>query len=326
MRTRHPAGFTLVELLVVITIIGILIALLLPAVQAAREAARRLQCQNNLKQLGLAALNHEEAHGHFPAGGWGWGWVGDPDRGYDRLQPGGWCYNSLPFLEQQAVHDIGIGRDFNTKMTLNREMMATSLTVFNCPSRRRTIAYPFNTGILLVNVDRSSTLTAGRSDYAGNGGISTYVPHGQGPSDLSGGASLGVHDFKGIYAQCSTVTVADVKDGTSNTILAGEKYLNPEAYATGSNGGDNESLYCGNNNDVCRVGYYDPSNTGSNRLPRQDTPGYWEANIFGSAHAAGCNFVLCDGSVHSYSYSIDALVFTYLINRRDGEPIDASKL
>ena len=101
--TRVRQGFTLVELLVVIAIIGILIGLLLPAVQSVREAARRIQCANHLKQMGLGALNHEEAHGFFPSCGWGWAWIGDPDRGFGETQPGGWIYNLLPFVEQDAL-------------------------------------------------------------------------------------------------------------------------------------------------------------------------------------------------------------------------------
>src|SRR5690348_10720611 len=94
-------GFTLVELLVVIAIIGILIALLLPAVQAAREAARRVQCTNHLKQLGLGFMVHHDQQKHFPTGGWGYMWVCDADRGLDKRQPGGWGYTVLPFTEQQ---------------------------------------------------------------------------------------------------------------------------------------------------------------------------------------------------------------------------------
>ena len=104
---HKAAGFSLVELLVAITIIGILIALLLPAVQAARESARRMQCGNNLKQLALAALSHESAFKFFPTGGWNKYWLGHPDRGFDKRQPGGWVYNVLPFIEQQSLHDLG---------------------------------------------------------------------------------------------------------------------------------------------------------------------------------------------------------------------------
>ena len=106
---RIREGFTLVELLVVIAIIGILVALLLPAVQAAREAARRNQCVNNLKQLSLGALNHEAAHKHFPSTGLGNSWIGDPNYGYGRKQPGGIFFNVLPYIEEQTLHDMGMG-------------------------------------------------------------------------------------------------------------------------------------------------------------------------------------------------------------------------
>ena len=135
-------GFTLVELFVVITIIGILIALLLPAVQAAREAARRAQCSNNLKQISLGCLNHESAYGFFPTNGWGPLWVGDPNRGAGYSQPGGFVFCVLPYVEQAAVYQLGMGITSNAALVAaNTQRLPTPVATFNCPSRRAAKAY-----------------------------------------------------------------------------------------------------------------------------------------------------------------------------------------
>ena len=135
---RNKQGFTLVELLVVIAIIAMLVTLLLPAVQAAREAARRTQCQNNLKNLGLACLNHESVNNHFPTGGWGWSWVGDADRGQGEQQPGGWMYNIMPYMEEGAFHALagdGIADEITSRqMDGAAQVISQPLALINCPT------------------------------------------------------------------------------------------------------------------------------------------------------------------------------------------------
>jgi len=177
-RGRKNRGFALVELLVVVTIIGILMGLILPAVQASREAARRTQCQNNLKQLGLAVQSHQLALNQFPSGGWGYLWVGDPDRGDGPKQPGGWVYNLLPYMEQTALHDQGTRMTGAAKMAALTEVVQHPLTIMNCPTRRPASLYPYDMAQPPRNYDNSPKVA--KTDYAINGGDRT-CPGGPGP-------------------------------------------------------------------------------------------------------------------------------------------------
>ena len=227
MNTRNQRGFTLVELLVVITIIGILIALLLPAVQAAREAARRAQCTNNLKQLGLASLNHEQTHGFFPTGGWGLYWTGDPDRGFDKKQPGGWIYNILPWLEQESVRDIAKGQADTQKRQSLVISIGTPLTMLNCPTRgRQGKQLPFiSSGSLNAGPLRNCNTpqVVARSDYAGNSG-DTLAAYYADPTSLSVGdnpayAWPDASTAHGIFHVRSMTRKADITHGTTSTLL-----------------------------------------------------------------------------------------------------------
>ena len=353
-------GFTLVELLVVITIIGILIALLLPAVQAAREAARTVQCQNNLKQLALGALNHENQTKRMPTGGWGYQWTGDADRGTDWRQPGGWIYNVLPFIEQRALHDLGAEMpDPNTpsspKGLANSVRMSVPIAALNCPTRRRAIAYPWTRGWTFQNA--AMPVSVSRSDYAANGGDTYTDPGTGGPAwggvsgYPSGPATTTVVDnppglmtatarkeftgvaevATGIVFTGSLVKIADITDGTTNTYLIGEKYLDPDNYTTGMSPGDNEAAIVGEDDDLSRWGdprYWGGPNESNLTRPMQDTPGAVEgfpSMRFGSPHAAGFQMSFCDGSARMMSYAIDQETHRRLSNRKDGLPVNAKK-
>jgi len=326
-------GFTLVELLVVITIIGILIALLLPAVQSAREAARRLQCKNNLKQLGLGMLQHTEAHGFLPSGGWGFAWVGDPDRGFGPGQPGGWIYNVLPFIEQETLHQLGAGGTDAQRKKAAAAMAQVTVPLINCPSRRRAQAFVVVHGDFSggppgwIGYNADLVPRATRSDYAANAG-DRHLVNPVGPTSLTAGDQEGPdqwpawqREMTGISYLRSTVQAAHIRDGMSNTYMLGEKHLDPDHYLDGQTATDNRGMYQGHDYDIYRW-----AGSESALLPRRDTPGYSTEFFFGSAHTGGFHACLCDGSVRVIRYSIDPEVHRRLGNRADGLVVDASKL
>jgi len=294
-------GFTLIELLVVIAIIAILIGLLLPAVQKVREAAARIKCSNNLKQLGLGLHNCHDVNGYFPSSGWGWDWTGEADRGVGKDQPGGWLYNVLPYVEQNNLRDLGKGQPRGAQLAAFAQRNSTPVAMFICPSRRQAVPYPGN----FVYYNSANPGFYGRTDYAGCSGDGPYDEIYGGPPDLATGDSPSygwpnTTNFTGVFYQRSTVRIADISKGTSNQVLIGEKYLNPNNYANGADGGDNECMFTGMNNDVLRTTYWPPM---------RDQQGYSDTFRFGSQHLSGSNFCLADGSVRSVTYSVAQSVF-----------------
>jgi prepilin-type processing-associated H-X9-DG protein len=324
-----------VELLVVLAIIGILVGLLLPAVQAAREAVRRLQCQSHLKQLGLAALNFESTHRRFPSGGWGYQWQGFADVNSTAGQPGSWTYSLLPFVEQSALYQLGSYHSpAAQREQALRQRTGTALPIYRCPSRPGGALVPFDPGCPSCPLPLGVTVPlteAARSDYAANAGDGAPNPNqlNSWPLNFWGPASVAEAnqlwrtgqwprppgDWSCISWLGRGARLADLTDGTSHTFLFGEKYVMRDSYDTGTDWGNNEPLYGGFNNDNHR-------STHPHWPLMQDKRGEMSIGSFGSAHSSGANFVMADGSVHPIAYTIDAVVYRYLGNRHDGRTVE----
>jgi prepilin-type processing-associated H-X9-DG protein len=216
-------------------------------------------------------------------------------------------------------------------------MIQTPLLFANCPSRRRAITFAHNGSYGNVN---GSVATVARSDYAINTGDMLWdefcsapaISQGDGWTNCAPGGAGSCSscwrnpvDSDGISFQRSEVKASQVLDGMNQTILIGEKYLDPDNYFTGADPSDNENLYVGYDNDLYRTAYYDrsqPDSPSNGRPPMQDTPGVQDTMRFGSVHVNTCNFVFCDGSVRSILYFVDPRVFANLCSRNDQIPID----
>ncbi|MCA9199178.1 MAG: DUF1559 domain-containing protein [Planctomycetales bacterium] len=319
-------AFTLLELLVVIAIISLLVQLLLPAIQSARESARIVTCRNNLRQIGMGVLAHEAALGHFPSGGWNWHWCGDPHRGFDRDQPGSWIYNVLPYLDENDLRSIGADKQGDEKLAALVTLQQQPLSLFTCPSRRDVEGFP-NIRINDRFKNAGFSEVHARSDYAGNGG-SIYTNLGAGPRSYPDAEKFqwkkgnNTSRANGIFYSRSLVKGRHIRDGLSKTYLVGEKSLSTDAYESGSDLGDDSSMFQGDDADNTR--WTSPTITDEYWIiierpntPRNDSYHSPSSYSFGSAHMSGWNAVRCDGSAQFVSYSMDSKVHASLGNRAD---------
>lgn len=312
-QSRRPlAAFTLVELLVVIAIIGVLVALLLPAVQQARESARRMSCESNLKQLGVAVHNHHDVNlvlvpttvAEAAAVNAAGGNIDEPD-GY-----ASWATLLLPYIEQQSVFQL-----WDLKIQSSRQVpqaYQAQIKSYWCPSRRKQV--------LSLN------------DFApSGGGIGDYNPcQGTLPGVKNindDGAFMAAAfemsqsgGFTIITVSRPRLRLANITDGTSNTLAFGEKHIRPNSLR-GKN--EDRSIFGGQNNSTRRVAGIQQNTPANLRplRPANDENGTFANQSFGGPHPGVCNFVMCDGSVRRLNLNINIQTLTSYATRQGGETI-----
>jgi len=303
-RRSRKTGFTLVELLVVIAIIGILVALILPAVQMAREAARRIQCQNNLKQLGIALHSYHDVFRALPINVGPWPPAGVVQRG--QLNGKGWIVSVLPQIEQQNVFDKFspcFAGDFMSGGGLMspacRDMMQTQLSILHCPSDW-SVERLSDTQYQWEGIDVALTSYKGVIGDTRIGGAASIHP-GTMPDCHHRGSCNGLF-YRQTYREPQTL--ARITDGTSNTLMVGEDVPEHNAHSC--------AFYANNDYASC----YAPLNY----FPRPPTPRDW-ANVmsFRSRHPGGAHFCLADGSVRFVGETIDHTVYRGLSTKSGGE-------
>ncbi|MEN6406716.1 MAG: DUF1559 domain-containing protein [Thermoguttaceae bacterium] len=309
-------GFSLVELLVVMTIIGVLVALLLPAVQAARESGRRIQCGNQVKQLSLALHQYVQARGVFPPGcivtlGTAPGWTpwqeAKDTTGQAGLHGTSWLLQVLPFVEQQSLFERW---NFKKNVMGNAEIAKSDVPAFYCPSRR--------TGIRLE--DRlhlpNYGWPGGGNDYggcigSGNGWTNNSYRYFTTPEDTHPEEHWLLPTRKGIFLPNTSARFFDIRDGTSNTLMIGElqRLVSPPSGVSSVDSwaaGGVATLFTANDDE--KSSFYQ---TGGMNNKFFESPG--------SEHPGGAQFGMADGSIHFLGESVDKQVFSYLGSMADGK-------
>jgi prepilin-type N-terminal cleavage/methylation domain-containing protein/prepilin-type processing-associated H-X9-DG protein len=313
VRSRSRAAFTLIELLVVIAIIAVLVALIMPAVQSARESANRAKCQNNLKQLGLAANEYHDAFGSFPAG-----WYcftptydangnlvsGDPNCATVGTPMTNYMWSGLVGLflkmEQNNLYNE-VNFNLLTTMPDNATAIRRTLDGFVCPSNRRPQTINSGTGA-------TTTSQLGPSDYRGNMSAGMMIPNStNGCATTPPYTPACLYYDNGVMYQNSTISMADITDGSSTTALIGESIWPQGVWSQATSA-------------VVRTNV----DRTINQPIVQNGVTYW--TYWASKHPSAVNFGYCDGSVRPVTSQINKLVLNKLCTRNGGETISSDEM